>query len=149
MKHPSERSTLIFKPRADVTRSPRTAYRWSYKKDWGHLKKIPIERVCFCFSSLCQSGQPYLLLVQAYVLHIPWDWPLVQHLLNLLAASMVVSQGSKHSRFNQETWTFLLKHDLISCSGCCLCSVSLSLTDEKMLYIQVTISTSRIDLGWK
>ena len=28
-----------------------------------------------------QSGQPYLCLLEAYLLHIPWDLPLVQHLL--------------------------------------------------------------------
>ena len=28
-----------------------------------------------------QSGQPYLSLAEAYVLHVPWDSPLVQHLL--------------------------------------------------------------------
>ena len=33
MKH-NEESTLAFKPRADVTRSPKQEYQWPHKKDW-------------------------------------------------------------------------------------------------------------------
>ena len=36
-----------------------------------------------------QGGQPYLHLAKAYVLHVPWDSPLVWHLLDLLVTSMV------------------------------------------------------------
>ena len=37
-----------------------------------------------CSSFLNQSGQPYLCLAEAYVLHVHWDSPLVWHLLTLL-----------------------------------------------------------------
>ena len=35
-----------------------------------------------------QGRQPYLRLVEEYVLHVPWDSPLVWHLSNLSVASM-------------------------------------------------------------
>ena len=38
------------------------------------------------FGCQSQSGQPYSHLVEAYVLHIPWDSPLVQHPLTSWSA---------------------------------------------------------------
>ena len=44
-----------------------------------------------------QSGQPYLRLAEAYMLHVPWDSPLVGHLLTSWQPSWQLSQSLPHT----------------------------------------------------
>ena len=56
----------------------------------------PVLDFWWCPLGFKASGQPYLHLVEAYMLHVWWNWPLVQHLPTSLWPTWESSQPLPH-----------------------------------------------------
>ena len=73
-----ERSILVLKPKADITRSPKQWYQWPHIKDWYLPKKVPVlstKEIFKLFSQVSIKIRTGWLTIETWArfLILPWE----------------------------------------------------------------------------